>query len=117
MYCFRRKWVAEAVIWTRLGKSEKRKMGKRRAKEIKREQKKGRRVIRREERRGGQKKRIFVRKKHETGSERGGRRKVELNVCSAWLCDSWVVTGLSVSGWMTQLRGFSGAPLRGHLNH
>lgn len=54
MYCFRRKWVAEAVIWTRLGKSEKRKMGKRRAKEIKREQKEGRRVIRRrEERRGG----------------------------------------------------------------
>lgn len=75
MYCFRRKWVAEAVIWTKLRKSEKRRMGKRRAKGTKKEQKKGRRVIRRKERRGGHMKRIFLRKTRGTGSEGGGGGK------------------------------------------
>lgn len=51
MYCFRKKWVAEAVIWAKRRKSDKRRMGKRRAKEIKKEQKKGRRVIKRREKR------------------------------------------------------------------
>ena len=75
MYCFRRKWVAEVIIWTKLRKSEKRRMGKKRAKGIKKEQKKGRKVIRRKERRGGHTKRIFVRKTRATGSEGGGGRK------------------------------------------
>lgn len=100
MYFFRRKWAAETVISTRLRKSEKRKMRKRRAKEIKRGQKEKR--IRKKERRGKHKKRISVRKICAAGSEGGGRL---LSVCSAWLCGSWVVTGLSVNGWMIQLRG------------
>lgn len=110
MYCFRRKWVEEAEISTTLRKREKRKMGKRREKEIKTEHKKERRIIRRrKERRGGQKKRIFARKKHKAGSEGGGGR-VECVICLAlWFL---VVTDLGVvCGWMTQLRGFSGTPL------
>uniref|UniRef100_A0ABI7ZDG1 protein-serine/threonine phosphatase n=30 Tax=Laurasiatheria TaxID=314145 RepID=A0ABI7ZDG1_FELCA len=67
LYCFRRKCVAEAVIWAKIRKSEKKRMGKRRAKEIKKEQKKGRRVMRKE-RRGRHMKRIYVRKKRGTGS-------------------------------------------------
>ena len=102
MYVFRRKWVAETVISTRLRKSEKRKMKKRRAKETRREQKKER-IRRRKERRGGHKKRISVRKIRATGSEGAGGRV--LSVCSVWLCGSRVVTGLSVNGWMIQLRG------------
>ena len=96
MYFFRRKWAAETVISTRLRKSEKGKMRKKRAKEIKRGQKE-KRIIRRKERRGKRKKRISVRKIRATGSEGGGR---VLSVCSAWL-----VTGLSVNRWMIQLRG------------
>lgn len=108
MYFFRRKWVAETVISTRLRKSEKRKMKKRRAKETRREQKKER-IRRRKERRGGhKKKRISVRKIRATGSGGGGGRV--LSVCSAWLCGSWVVTGLSVNGWMIQLRGSQVSP-------
>lgn len=95
MCFFRRKWAAETVISTRLRKSEKRKMRKRRAKEIKRGQKEKRRRRRRKERRGRHKKRISVRKIRATGSEGGGR---VLSVCFAWLCGSWVVTGLSVNG-------------------
>ena len=102
MYFFSRKWVAETLISTRLRKSEKRKMKKRRAKETRREQKKER-IRRRKERRGGHKKRISVRKIRATGSEGGGGSV--LSVCSAWLCGSWVVTGLSVNGWMIRLRG------------
>ena len=33
-----------------------------------------------------------------------------MSVCSAWLCSSWVVTGLSVNGWMIQLRGSQVSP-------
>lgn len=73
LYCFRRKCVAEAVIWAKIRKSEKKRMGKRRAKEIKKEQKKGRRVMRKE-RRGRHMKRIYVRKKRGTGNEGGGGR-------------------------------------------
>ncbi|KAB0374660.1 hypothetical protein FD755_013152 [Muntiacus reevesi] len=62
MYFFSRKWAAETVISTRLRKSEKRKMRKRRAKEIKRGQKEKRLIRRRKERRGRHKKRISVRK-------------------------------------------------------
>ena len=76
MYCFRRKWVTEAVIWTKLGKSEKRRMGRRKTKGTKKEQKKRRRVIRKKERRGGHMKRIFVRKTRVTGSEGGGGRQI-----------------------------------------
>lgn len=68
MHCLSRKWLAEAVIWTKLKKREKRRMGKR-IREKKRKQKKS--IIKRKERRG-QMKRMFVRKKHETGSRGGG---------------------------------------------
>ncbi|KAF4017542.1 hypothetical protein G4228_009064 [Cervus hanglu yarkandensis] len=69
MYFFRRKWAAETVISTRLRKSEKRKMRKRRAKEIKRGQKEKRIIRRRKERRGRHKKRTSVRKIRATDLE------------------------------------------------
>lgn len=43
-----------------------------------------------------------MRKIRATGSGGGGGRDVEYVFCLA--CGSWVVTGLSVDGWMIQLR-------------
>lgn len=63
---------------------------------MKREQKKEQRVIKRKERRGGQMKRMFMRRKHETGME-GGEERAEPMICS-WLCYSWGGTGFIVKG-------------------
>lgn len=47
-------------------------------------------------------KRMFVRKRRETGSEGGGGR-VEPMFC--WAVDSWVASGFSVRGRMAERRG------------
>jgi hypothetical protein len=78
MFNSRRQRVAEAVFWTKLMKTRKRRMKKRKAKGVKREQKKGR-ENRRRKRRGGDMKCLWKRKKHKPGSEGDRERK-------SWTC-------------------------------